>query len=274
MTANLIHLIGRWLPDELIPTVRRLLNHPSLALRTEAAAGLAARGRGDPTLHNGELELLQRFATSPEIRVRLSVVEAARSIAATDQKVAIDLLTRIPFFDSQTIAERLFMHLNWGGAEFAWTALAREQQSALLAELRKLRDIENYSIEEFLCRRSAEDPRTVLGLLRQRIEDAEGLDDLGQFRPVPYHWDKPLAVREHPDFLIVLRELIAWLARGSYWQRQHWGKNSSRPQPAGSTSQFFHCCWRSFGRGRRMCVRLRAFLRRLQMILDSTTLIL
>jgi hypothetical protein len=155
---------------------------------------------------NGELELLQRFATSPEVRVRVAVVEAARALAATDQQVATDLLTRIPFSGSQTVAERLFMHLNWGSDELAWTALNRGQQSALLADLRKLPDIENYSIEEFLCRRSAEDPRTVLGLLRQRIEDAEGMENLGQFRPVPYHWDKPLAVREHPDFLILLRE--------------------------------------------------------------------
>jgi hypothetical protein len=67
---------------------------------------------------------------------------------------------------------RLFMHLNWGADELAWAALNREQQSSLLAELRELPDIENYSIQEFLCRRSAEDPRTVLALLRQRIEQS------------------------------------------------------------------------------------------------------
>jgi transcriptional regulator with XRE-family HTH domain len=225
LTASLIHLIGRWLPDELIPTVRQLLDHPSPALRTEAAAGLASRGRDDRHLHDGELELLRRFASNPDIRVRLAVVEAARALAATDQQVATDLLVRIPFFDSRTIAERLFMHLNWGGDELAWTALNRDQQSALLAELRRLPDIENHSIEEFLRRRSAEDPRTVLGLLRQRIEDAEDMENRGQFRPVPYRWDKFLAVRDHPDFLILLRELLAWLGRGSSWQRQHWGQD-------------------------------------------------
>ena len=67
---------------------------------------------------------------------------------------------------------RLFIHLNWGADELAWAALNREQQSSLLAELRELPDIENYSIQEFLCRRSAEDPRTVLALLRQRIEQS------------------------------------------------------------------------------------------------------
>jgi hypothetical protein len=48
------------------------------------------------------------------------------------------------------------MHLNWGADELAWAALNREQQSSLLAELRELPDIENYSIQEFICRRSAE----------------------------------------------------------------------------------------------------------------------
>jgi hypothetical protein len=225
LTVNLIHLIGRWRPDELIPTVRRLLDHPSSALRADAAAGLAGRGRADRPLHDGELELLQRFAPSPEVRIRVAVVEAARALAATDQQVATDLLVRIPFFDSLTIAERLFMHLNWGGDEFAWNALNREQQSALMAELRKLPDIENHSIEEFLRRHSAEDPQIVLGLLRQRIEDAEGMDDPGDFRPVPYHWHGPLAVRVHPDFVVLLRELLGWLDRGSSWPRRHWGQD-------------------------------------------------
>jgi len=35
------------------------------------------------------------------------------------------------------------MHLNWGGDELAWTALNRDQQSATLAQLRKLPDIKN-----------------------------------------------------------------------------------------------------------------------------------
>jgi hypothetical protein len=65
---------------------------------------------------------------------------------------------------------RLFMHLNWGADELAWAALNREQQSSLLVEPRELPDIENYSIQEFLCRRSAEDPTTVLALLRRRTE--------------------------------------------------------------------------------------------------------
>jgi hypothetical protein len=30
------------------------------------------------------------------------------------------------------------------------------------------------------------------------------------------------SVREHPDFLILLRKLLAWLGRGSSWQRHHW----------------------------------------------------
>jgi hypothetical protein len=55
---------------------------------------------------------------------------------------------------------RLFMHLGWGADELAWAALNREQQSSLLVEPRELPDIENYSIQEFLCRRSAEDPTT------------------------------------------------------------------------------------------------------------------
>jgi transcriptional regulator with XRE-family HTH domain len=224
LTANLINLIGRWLPDQLMPTVHMLLDQPSSALRTEAAAGLASRGRDDHPLHDGELELLHRFASRPEARVRVAVVEAAGALAVTDKQVAADLLARISFSDSRVVADHLFMHLNWGGDELAWTALNPEQQSNLLAELRRLPDIESYSIEAFLRIRSARDPKAVLDLLRQRIEKAEGTKSSGDFRPIPYHWQEPLAVRAHPDFVILLRELLAWLGRDSSWQRQYFGR--------------------------------------------------
>lgn len=127
-------------------------------MRIEAASGLASRNRGERWLHDGELELLQQFASSPEVQLRLAVVEAARTLAITDPTVAGDLLVRISFSDSRKVAERLFMYLDWDGNNLAWTALTSEQQSTMLAELTNLSDIDNHWITEFLRRRSVEDP--------------------------------------------------------------------------------------------------------------------
>jgi hypothetical protein len=223
LTANLIHLIGCWLPDELMPTVHRLLQHPSPTVRIETAVGLASRGRRARLLHDAELELLHNFARDPNERVRLAVVEASRALAVIDKKVAVDLLAGITFSDSRAVADRLFMYLNWGDA-LDWNALNPEQQSKLLAQLRSLPDIDSHSIEEFLRGRSAEDPKVVLDLLRHRIEDVEDKETLGRFHPTPYGRD-PLALREHADFLILLRQLLAWLGRGTSWRREHIGRD-------------------------------------------------
>src|SRR5215211_4860324 len=88
----LIHLIGRWLPDELIPAVPAAVG-PTLAGAPDRGGGRAGKqGAGDRPLHDGELELLQRVASSSEVRVRVAVVEAARALAATRQQIATDLL--------------------------------------------------------------------------------------------------------------------------------------------------------------------------------------
>lgn len=77
---------------------------------------------------------------------------------------------------------------------------------------------------------------------RHRIEDAEGMRRLGDFRPVPYHWDdEPLALREHPDFLTLLRELLAWLAKVTLGNGDTWAKTYLPPQPARSTSLSLPC---------------------------------
>jgi transcriptional regulator with XRE-family HTH domain/DNA-binding transcriptional ArsR family regulator len=224
VTSSFVSLVGRWQPDALMGTIHRLLEHASPLVRTEVAVGLAGRDRDARSLNDGELELLHQFASGREVRLRVALVDAARALAGTEPQVAGDLLVRISFSDSPIVAERLFMYLDWDGTNLAWTALNQEQQSTLLAELTNLPNIEDHWIMEFLRRRSAEDPRTVLGLLQRRIELAEGMASLGQFRPIPYQWHQPLTLREHPDFLLLLREHLTWLGEPSTWRRKHLAK--------------------------------------------------
>jgi transcriptional regulator with XRE-family HTH domain/DNA-binding transcriptional ArsR family regulator len=221
LTVKLVDVVGRAQPDALIPIVQRLLNHSSSDVRMGAASGLARRSRGEWGLRDGELDLLQQFASSSDVQSRLAVVDAAAALVATDPAVAGHLLVCISFSDSREIAHHLFMCLDRGGNDLSWTALTPEQQSTILAELTKLSDIGDYWIMDFLHRRSTEDPRSVLGLLRSRIEIGEGMESLGAFNPLPYHWRDPLPLRDHPDFLILLRELLAWLGQGGSWKRKH-----------------------------------------------------
>jgi hypothetical protein len=204
--------------------VRRLLNHSAEEVRIQAAIGLATRHRGDGSLLAGEAALLERFAVDKSVQVRLAVLQAAFALADSDISAAARLLTRIPFVDSPKVADDLCLYLDWEDSKLTWDVLNLEQQAAIFSQLRAMDDIGTPSVEEFLDKRSAQDPRAVLELMRKRVEDAEGGRDSKGFHPMPYAWHRPLALREHPEFLTILRELLAWLGDGSSWRRQMHGK--------------------------------------------------
>jgi transcriptional regulator with XRE-family HTH domain len=224
VVSILVNHIGRLDPGALMNVVRRFLAHPSPTVGTDAAVGLASRDRSSSPLQDGELELLQTFATDSEVHVRLAVLTAVRALAATNPLTAADLLSHINIGDSRTVADNVFMCLTWGNRAFTWETLNEDQRSALVAVLENLSSIDEHSIMEFLRRLSAEDPKTVLGLLRRRIEAGESMKRLGDFKPIPLVWREPLAIRQHPDFLTSLGELLEWIGQGQSWQREHMGR--------------------------------------------------
>ncbi|MFR9769350.1 helix-turn-helix domain-containing protein [Nocardia sp. SC052] len=241
LTSRLIDSLGRWQPDILMPSVQRLLLHPSTTVVTETAVGLAARDRTQYPLHVNELEMLQTWAASPDQRIREAVAQAAFNLAATDRTVAksatsqkklsaaADLLSRIRFYDSPSVADRVFTSLTWDDSPIFWDDLNSQQQSAILDQLANLPDIDNHSIKEFIFLRSTEEPQRILRLLRTRIEVSENLTSTTSitsnkgFKPVPFEWHRELVRRDHPDFLAILRDLIVWISQGNSWQRQRMG---------------------------------------------------
>jgi hypothetical protein len=117
------------------------------------------------------------------------------------------------------------MYLDRDMSDLTWAALTREQRSTILTELTNISDIEDHWIVEFLSRLAAEDPRCVLGLLRKRIKLAEDMESLRGYHPLPYHWSTPLALRQHPDFLALLSELLSWLGEDSSWEQMYFGRS-------------------------------------------------
>ncbi|MCZ8377644.1 helix-turn-helix domain-containing protein [Mycobacterium sp. CPCC 205372] len=224
LAANLIRQIGRWQPDALMNSVSRLLEHPSSAVRIEAAIGLASRDRTSCPLFQGELELLETFASGSEARLRVAVVDAARALADTDLPTAANLLARIVISDSRGVADYLFMCLSWEDSPLTWEVLSTEQRTVLLEALAELPNIEDHSVMAFLRHLSAREPKTVLGLLRRRVEAGEGMESLNDFRPVPFQFREPLYVRQHPDFLALLSDLLNWIAQGDPRKREPMGR--------------------------------------------------
>ncbi|MEU4321265.1 helix-turn-helix domain-containing protein [Nocardia fluminea] len=224
--AGVVNLVGQIQPGGLMAITRRLLDSDISMVRTQAAIGLAGRDRRTEPLLDGELDLLHEFAVESDADVRGAVAEAAFSLAETHPNHASDLLVRVPFADSPRLAQTILDGLEIYGL-LTWPSLSSQQQAVIWDGIRKLNDLDDYSIQHFLRLRSAEDPAAVLELLRQRIERSELTSTSNRYKPVPHSWSESLAVREHPSFIQQLRELLSWL------------KDRTSPLPARQGSSLF-----------------------------------
>ncbi|MFI2341525.1 helix-turn-helix domain-containing protein [Nocardia gamkensis] len=222
LTTTILSSAGDHVPDELIPAARLLLDSPDDRARTEAAKGLATRSRAIHSVVPGELEILHSLTTDAREDIRAALVEAARQLAATHKPQAYDLLAAIEIANSTTVAQEVLMYFDID-ADLTWSDLTPTHQAKIWTQLNAVDDIDQYSILEFLRRRSSEEPAAVLNLLRGRIERAETSDAPSAFKPVPIVWAQPLAVRGHPDHRTLLRDLLGWLAEGTSSWRKHFG---------------------------------------------------
>lgn len=213
LTSTVVDLIGTRRPELLPSTVRRLLNHPTATVQTDTALGLARRDRSICVLYNGELQLLESFARHPDSRVREATAGAANAIAPTNLPVANRLLTEIRFADSPRAASQVFMVISAPSSKLSWANLDNQQRASILSQLTTLPNIDDHWIMRFLRQRSSEPTDVALHILRTRIEIDETRGRVRGYQPIPFHWHEPLAFRERPDFLTILRELLSWLAQ-------------------------------------------------------------
>jgi hypothetical protein len=185
------------------------LQSPEIARLVAAAFGW---NRGPRTsLIEGELDLLKKLAVSQDPSIRHSAAVAAQRIATQHPQEALDLLAMIPFRDAPNVADEIFAGLMSDGP-LTWEHLSEAQQTAFDQELVELDRLDDYHVVMFLSQRSATDPRDVIDLFQRRILRATTLNRLDRYRPTPRHWQAPLRIREHRDFLSILRELHDWIS--------------------------------------------------------------
>lgn len=221
-TFLLLDLLGRSMPEALLPAVRRLLDHPSPKVRRHAAIGIAGRHRPDGRLLDGELDLLRSFVGEAEPGVRIALIDAACRAFASMPAEASDLLARVPIADAPQVAHHLFMFLTEGS--IPWRAFGPDQQAAFLDQLAALPSLDDYWVQRFLRQRSAEDPTRALDLWRGRVELQESGGAPSGFDAVPFHWHFPPDLRGHSAFIPTIRELLVWLGQGGPW-RQFLGRD-------------------------------------------------
>lgn len=209
-------------PQTTVTWMRSLVERGDDAI-TRSVAQAIGWNRGQRLLVDGERDLVIKFAHSDDPVVRHAPIYVAQRVGHDDPTLACELIAETDFSDSGQLAENLFMVFTkpYG---MKWEMLTPTQGPVLRERLILLGDIDQHSITSILADRSATDPGWVVTLMQERIERGEGLESLGNYRPVPFEFHNRLRVREHPDFTIHLKHLHAWIAeKPRSWIRREMG---------------------------------------------------
>jgi len=209
-------------PSAALEIARELLESDSGTRRRGVVQALSwNRGTRDPSYE--ELALLRQLATDPDPIIRRGVVRAAQILARTHEVEATKLLAAVRFGDDPQLADEFFMSLS-KQLGLTWDHFSEEDLVRIRKDLLILDDIGEYSIARALAKRSADDPEWVIGLLKDRIEFAEGLDSLGEYRPMPFSWGSSLRIRDTAQFVPALQSVLSWIASNTEsWIRQGYG---------------------------------------------------
>lgn len=209
-------------PLAALESIRELLSG-TLVERRRAAAQALGWNRGYRDLHPGELELLLQLALDPDPLIRRNVARAAQLLAQSQMAEATRLLAALRFGDDPSLADDIFMSFRVD-LGISWANFSDPELELIRQDLTILARIDGYSVSKALATRSATDPTWVVGLLQDRIEHAESLESLREYRALPYYWDNPLQIRGTSNFLSVLHGILAWIADdiGS-WSRRDSG---------------------------------------------------
>lgn len=190
---------------------------------TRSVAQALGWNRGLRPLAKGEHELLLRFARNPDVVVRHAAVVVGQRLAKDAPAIAAELILAVEFSDDAKLADDVFMSFS-SGHGLPWAFLTDAQHGLMRTRLVHLADIGHHWINKLIAELSATEPSWVIALLRARIEFAEKLERLGDYRPTPYHWSYPLQVRQHANFTTYLRQLHAWIAgKPDSWIRARMG---------------------------------------------------
>lgn len=222
LPVTLSQLVGTK-PKEALVIANKLIKKGDVTLIRSVAQALGWNRGLRTNLVEGETDLLNSLATHEDEYVRTSVIRAAEVIAKENQEAAINLLAKVRFDNSHVVAKEYFSVFGSHGV-IKWKVLSKDHRKNIWRQLLICPSIEDYHITEFLAEASTHDPKTVLKLLKDRVEIDEKHHDRSEFRALPYHWDHLLQVNIQPHYDQLLREIINWIAKNpNSWQRLKMG---------------------------------------------------
>lgn len=205
--------------------------------RRRAAAQAIGWSRGHRDLHPGELDLLLQLSADPDPIIRRNVARAAQLLARNQTAEATRLLAALRFGDDPSLADDIFMCFR-DELGISWSNFSEPELERIRQDLTTLPRIDGYSVSNALATRSATNAPWVVGLLQGRVEHAESLDSLREYRALPYSWDNRLQIRGTEDFLSILHGILVWITKDiDSWSRRDSGADLFAAVASGYDSQ-------------------------------------
>jgi transcriptional regulator with XRE-family HTH domain len=182
---------------------------PDLHAAVGSAFGLL--GPQELPLSQHELSVLRKLLGANDVEIGRRAVSAVRSVAAGNDRLAIDLLKDVNIELSDKLADDLFMNFatESGGLLAALTA---DDVGIFLNPLVALPKLEGYWIETFLAALSITHAEQLAKFFMERVNHAAASEDW-HYRPCNYgpYGNVPLQFRKSTDFDRVLRQVSDWM---------------------------------------------------------------
>ena len=209
--------------NSALAVAKALFDSGDVELRRQVAHAYGWGLGSSPAVAQDEIDLIHRLAADEDLVVARSVTHGLRFLAAADPAAAIDILLELRIGRSPDLADDalvLFTRREPLSLEY----LSREQLKQLLDELLVCPSIDEYWVEQFLGLVCERDMKSVVKLLKDRVERAEQGDySYDDYRPLPFGWENksPLSTEGHPERARRLQKLLEWASADVPGWRRH-----------------------------------------------------
>jgi transcriptional regulator with XRE-family HTH domain len=162
-----------------------------------------------------DLRLIRAVLSSKNEWVVRNGIEAVRTVASYDKRLAIDLLALVDIAMSNGVADEVFI-LFQRDESIPFRSLTSSDIKHFLDALLPLATLDGYWVETFLSRASKYHALSTAKFFMSRVEHAASQNDWN-FRPCNYgpYIHVPLRFRESAEFAVLLREVCHWMTTRS-----------------------------------------------------------
>ena len=208
-----------WNAERARAIVQRALEGSSNVLRRGVALSYQARGWANNATAQ-DIETIRELLNHEDLAVRSLGVGSLGALAESHQRVAIDLAKDVDLADSDVLASQL-CRLFFGGWGIPFSELTIDDLKVILSKLEEVPDIEDFPINDFLVKASERDAVAVVGLLLKRITRSD--NEKLEYRALPLlGFNRQLTgLATSPDQENLLREIRdASIKPG--WAAEYW----------------------------------------------------